>query len=116
MNKVEDAYAELARSVLDFVKNRPWDEGVCKCAIFNKMASSSWWLTIGTNLVKDGLDWPNKSIDSGGAALFLRDSLLKATGDRIWGLTFTLYPGGKFKLAYDYAKPADYENTDEFAG
>ena len=47
------------------------------------------------------------------AALFLRDDLLATTGERIWGLTFTLYPDGKFKIDYDYNKPEGYEETDE---
>ncbi|MEO8121767.1 MAG: hypothetical protein ABI606_20895, partial [Rhodoferax sp.] len=47
------------------------------------------------------------------AALYLRDDLLKTTGQRIWGLTFTLYPSGKFKIDYDYNKPEGYEETDE---
>jgi hypothetical protein len=55
----------------------------------------------------DGIDGINK------ATLFLRDHLLATTGNRIWGLTFTLYPDGKFKIEYDYNKPEDYEETDE---
>lgn len=47
------------------------------------------------------------------AARFLRDNLLKTTGQRIWGLTFTLYPSGKFNIEYDYNKPEGYEETDE---
>ena len=43
----------------------------------------------------------------------LRDDLLATTGARIWGLTFTLHPEGKFKIEYDYNKPEDYEETDE---
>ena len=47
------------------------------------------------------------------AVLFLRGNLLRTTGQRIWGLTFTLYPDGKFKIEYDYNKPEGYEETDE---
>jgi hypothetical protein len=47
------------------------------------------------------------------AALYLRDDLLRTTGQRIWGLTFTLYPTGKFKIEYDYNKPEGHEETDE---
>jgi hypothetical protein len=45
--------------------------------------------------------------------VFLRNDLLKTTGQRIWGLTFTLYPDGKFYVEYDYNKPEGYEETDE---
>lgn len=47
------------------------------------------------------------------ACLFLRDDLLRTTNQRIWGLTFTLRPDGKFDLQYDYNKPKGYEETDE---
>lgn len=47
------------------------------------------------------------------ALLYLRDDLLKTTGQRIWGLTFTLYPNGKFNIEYDYNKPEGYEETDD---
>ena len=43
----------------------------------------------------------------------LKDDMLKLTGDEIWGLTFTLYPDGKFEIEYNYDKPEDYEETDE---
>jgi len=43
----------------------------------------------------------------------LKDNMLKLTGDKIWGLTFTLYPDGKFEIKYNYDKPEDYEETDE---
>ncbi|EGK15442.1 alanyl-tRNA synthetase [Psychrobacter sp. 1501(2011)] len=39
--------------------------------------------------------------------------MFKSLGDRIWGLTFTLYPDGKFEIKYNYDKPKDYEETDE---
>lgn len=47
------------------------------------------------------------------ALCFLRDDLLRTTGQRIWGLTFTLFPDGKFKIEFDYNKPEGYEETDE---
>ncbi|VTU18922.1 hypothetical protein H4CHR_00282 [Variovorax sp. PBS-H4] len=47
------------------------------------------------------------------ACIFLREDLLKSTGQRIWGLTFTLYPDSKFNIEYDYNKPLEYEETDE---
>lgn len=47
------------------------------------------------------------------AALFIRDDLLSTTGQRIWGLMFTLYPDGKFNIDYDYKIPDGYEETNE---
>jgi hypothetical protein len=46
-------------------------------------------------------------------AVYIRDHMLNLTGDRIWGLTFTLYPTGKFEIDYDYNKPEDYDDSDE---
>lgn len=50
------------------------------------------------------------------ALIALRDEHLRTTGKRIWGLTFTLYPDGKYDIAYDYNKPAEYDDSDEAGG
>ncbi|VTU37600.1 hypothetical protein H6CHR_05008 [Variovorax sp. PBL-H6] len=55
----------------------------------------------------NGVDCVNR------ATLYLRDDLIKTTGQRIWGMTFTLYPDGKFNIEYDYNMPEGYEETDE---
>ena len=49
------------------------------------------------------------------ALVAYRNALLRSTGKRIWGLTFTLYPNGKYDIAYDYNKPEDYQDSDEVA-
>jgi len=113
MNTVEEAYQELAKSVLDFIGERAWDLGVCTSTIYSKMASSSKYLIANNVKNTKALGWPDSSIDTGGAALFLRDDLLRTTGQRIWGLTFTLFPDGQFKIEYDYNKPEGYEESDE---
>lgn len=113
IHKVEDAYNELGKAVLDFAQDRQWEKGVCNCQIYNKMASSSCALLIDERVINKALGWGDSSIESGDAALFIRDDLLRTTGQRIWGLTFTLYPDGKFNIEYDYNKPEGYEETDE---
>ncbi|MFD0914082.1 hypothetical protein [Methylophilus luteus] len=110
---VEDAYSEIGNSCIDFVTGRTWDAAICKFQIYNKMAIGRWSLKSNGIETNEALNWPDSSIDGGGAALFLRDDLLATTGDRIWGLTFTLFPDGKIKIEYDYNKPAEYEDTDE---
>lgn len=47
--------------------------------------------------------------------LQIRDLLLRTTGKRIWGLTYTLLPDGKFNVDYDYNKPDEYDLADEQA-
>lgn len=61
------------------------------------------------------------SVDCGMRAAFeisdaiigLRDHILRTTGQRIYGLTFTLTPDGKFTLDYDYDRPADYDDSED---
>ncbi len=113
MDTVEDAYEELGRAVLDFIQGRPWDKGFCKCQIYKKMASSLFEFEVNGGINNKAMGWGGSSIDSGGAALFIRDNILAATGERIWGLTFTLYSTGKFNIEYDYNKPEGYEEADD---
>lgn len=113
MNAIEDAYQMLAHAVLDFVKSRKWDKAYCRCQIYTKMASSVFWLEHENIKDKKSLGWPAQGLSASDSALFVRDDLLKTTGHRIWGLTFTLYPSGKFNIEYDYDKPEGYEETDE---
>lgn len=115
MNAVENCYATFARYVMSFVGSRAWDVAVCKFQIYHKMVSGSQWLTHdGVTDEKGGFEEGNGAMWEGlDAARFLRDNLLATTGDRIWGLTFTLYPDGKFNLEYDYTKPEGYVETDE---
>ncbi len=114
-NSIEDAYIGLAQYVQAFIGARQWDVAGCKMHIFSKMAKGSQWLeNEGTSDEQGGFEKNTDAIWDGlDAALFLRDNLLVTTGQRIWGLTFTLYPNSKFNIDYDYNKPADYEETNE---
>jgi hypothetical protein len=111
MTAYHQAYAKLAAYVLAFIDDREWDSAGCTMSIFNKMATGTQWLSNKNNLDKLGGFSKNPTAiwDGLDSAIFLRDSLLKATGDRIWSLTFTLHPEGKFKIAYDYTKPDGYD-------
>ncbi len=112
---VEGAYRNLAQYVLSFIGARQWDVAGCSMRIFSKMARGSQWLVKHGNREERGGFEENQNAlwDGLDAAIFLRDHLRATTGDRIWGLTFTLYPDGKFEIKYDYDKPEDYEETDE---
>lgn len=110
---VEEAYQELASACLDFIHGRPWESATCRVTILSKMARTETSLVHAGQVELKGVDWPSSSIDPGGAALFLRTALLKTTGQRVWGLTFTLFPNGKFNIEYEYNKPEGYEETDD---
>lgn len=113
MKTVEDAYNELARGIIDFVGGRAWDKALCCCKIYQKMASVNYLLEKSGDIDEKALGWPDTSIDSGKAAIFIRDDIFEKNGNRIWGLIFTLHPDGKFNIEYDYNKPEDYEETED---
>lgn len=115
LDNVESAYKALAHYVLAFVGKRPWDSAGCKIDIFATMARGSQWLSHEGEIDEfGGFEEDQAALWDGlDAALFLRDDLLRATGQRIWGLNFRFYPDGKFNIEYDYNKPEGYEETDE---
>lgn len=112
---VEEAYSGLASYLIAFIGGRSWDMASANFRVFSTMANCSQWLEhLGSKDESGGFETSSDAIWTGlDAALFLRDDLLKTTGQRIWGLTFTLYPDGKFNIEYDYNKPEGYEETDD---
>lgn len=111
---VEDAYNQLANAILEFAGSAQWDVAGAKTSIWNRMTQSSYWRKCGDKVVENDR-FPSFEIEgeASRAALYLRDNLLQTTGQRIWCLTFTLYPDGKFNIEYDYNKPEGYEESDE---
>lgn len=107
---VENAYQAIATEILEYIDGRPWDKAKGVYQILSKSTSHEWCLTM---CDQDDETGRVPTFDASDALFFLRDNLLATTGDRIWGLTFTLFPDGKFKIDYDYNKPEDYEETDE---
>lgn len=113
IDSAKTAIDEISKAVLDFVHGRDWTSAEFRAKVLEKAVFSSCCLQQGATVVADGVDWPDSSIDTGSAAIFLRDEHLCTTGQRIWGLTFTLYPDGKYDIAYDYNKPEDYDDSGE---
>ncbi|RST48723.1 hypothetical protein [Variovorax sp. MHTC-1] len=108
---VEDAYEAIGR-VLANKASPDWSSLRAVCPILNKGCGGVVTLQAGAKGEADipiGMD----VFALQDACIFLRDDLLRTTGQRIWGLTFTLYPDGKFNIEYDYNKPEGYEETDE---
>jgi hypothetical protein len=111
---VEQAYQLIANEVLAFVGDQHWIEAGGHYRTLLGSVDGSWWRKSDDGIDERGMDVPRDITRAAfAAARFLRDNLLASTGDRIWGLTFTLYPDGKFKIEYDYNKPEGYEETDE---
>lgn len=112
MNTVEDAYLAIAEALTNSIENG-WTEIVFTTLILAKDCSSMNTTRFVNGIGESaGLGFKNGFL-ANDAAIYLRDDLLRTTGARIWGLTFTLYPTGKFKIEYDYNKPEGYEETDE---
>ncbi len=114
MTKVENSYQLIATEVLAFIAGRDWQEAGAQYEIWPKSISTYWWRKIDDVIDKKGGFPPDQiSANASDAVTYLRDEILRIKGDRIWGLTFTLHPDGKFKIEYDYEKPADYVEDDE---
>ncbi len=107
-------YETFAQELLYFVGAQKWEQAFIKYEIYNQMISIERWFVFNNQEFWFG----NEIIDeirnnSSQSVYYIRDTMLKNTGHRIWGLVFTLYPDGKFEIEYDYNKPEDYEETDD---
>lgn len=115
-NNIEDAYGHLANLIVEFIASRDWDVCGVKAQITpGSVTIFGHWLQWQGKIDERAVGWGNNEVlrSATDAIRFLRDDLLQTTGQRIWGLTFTLFPDGKFKIEYDYNKPKGYEETDE---
>lgn len=94
-----------------FARGRPWDFVTCHAVILNRMARIQIYLVHDNRIERERLAGTDAVAAPEDAALFLRDDLLKTTGERIWGLTFTLYPEGRFSIEFDGNKPKGHETA-----
>lgn len=112
----EKAYFSLAGYLIDFINSRHWQQaGVSAEITRSAVTLLNHWLMQDGEVNEKAMGWGSSEIRNNAmeAVRYLRDNLLATSGQRIWGLTFTLYPDGKFNIEYDYNKPEDYEETDE---
>lgn len=111
---IENTYEKIAELCCLYAGSSKWDELILETEIFAKMASITQWIKFENKKIQASQGLPvSKTFELLNAILSIRDDLIKTTGKRIWGLTFTLFPDGKFEIEYDYNKPADYEESDE---
>lgn len=109
--QAEDAYRYIAEKGICVFEGDSWDMIVIECEIGERMVTSSIH-----KLLKGEKESPKRSspmaidIKACDAALFLRDDLLKTTGDRIWGLTMSIDNQGKFDIAYSYEQPEAWKD------
>ena len=112
MNSVEDAYRQIASALADSGCG-DWYSVLFRTSILGTVCSAMTTTLVsssGDRSISLGFENAFKVNDS---VIYLRDDLLETTGERIWGLTFTLHPDGKFNIEYDYEKPEDYDDSDD---
>jgi len=111
---LEDAYSQIANGILWFVQEDEWSCAKASVSIWHSSTQVSYTRIAGEKKITDDRFPPlNIALDSSDAFLFLRDRLLEMTGQRIWGMEFTLFTDGTFEIEYDYSVPIGYEETDE---
>ncbi|WP_146744640.1 hypothetical protein [Herbaspirillum rubrisubalbicans] len=114
INSSEEAYKYIALEILSFIGDRQWESGGAKYEIWNQSIGTSWWLEF--NGVRDETgSFPAREASAlaSEAVRFLRQEIIKTTGDRIWGVNFSLYPDGKFNVEYDYNKQNGLDESAE---
>ncbi|PIE46577.1 MAG: hypothetical protein CSA42_07770 [Gammaproteobacteria bacterium] len=112
-NKLEKIYYEIATILYRSVGTEEWDKlNLTTDILQNNCSSLITFLSISSNIRYFQISFDDVFILND-SLILLRDLMLKEMKERIWGLTFTLYPDGKFEIEYDYNKPEDYEETDE---
>ncbi len=109
-----EAYGIFAKYLMNYLRDNKWDKMILDVEIYGNMIRSFEKIIYKNQIIDDyrdiSTDISNLQMD---AVFFLRKYFIELTGDRIWGLTFTLYPNGKFEVEYDYNKPDDYEESDD---
>lgn len=117
MEAIQDAYRKLGRYAMAFADGRPWDRIVCVFSVGGGMSTCDHRLEINGEAENKGgfASDPSAMWEGLDAAVFLGERMRDTSGQTVWGLTFTLYPDGKFNIEYDYERPDWYSEEDERA-
>jgi len=115
---LEMAYEALTCSMLAFVQNRPWNKIYTNAEILDMSGTIPYFRVYQNKVFEENEYAPDIESDCGifSALLYIRDQIFAQTGKRIWGLTFTLYPDGKYEIEYDYNVPEGFNEQGEYIG
>lgn len=109
-----DAACEvIAQVLLAHVRHEQWNSLVLHSPVLGNSLGGTTTVLIDEDGKREDIPVGFAIFDIQKAVLDLRDTLFRTTGQRIWGLTFTLYPSGKFTIEYDYNKPEGYDDSDD---
>lgn len=110
----EKIYEVISEYLISYAKDDQWDQLTLESEIYGRMVKNHEILVSGNKVIDEYREIPiGLSRANTKSILELRDGLIEMTGDRIWGLKFTLYSDGKFSIEYNYSKPDGYEETEE---
>lgn len=114
MKEINKEFKILSSKLTEDVKSN-WEKLIYKSVIYNDNCKLETMFEneVGTHYFKLGFD---NTFDISDITVALRDQILKETGIRIWGLTFTLYPDGKQEIEYDYNIPEGFNEKGEWIG
>ena len=117
INSLEMAYNILNKGVTDFLKSRRWDKAYNKSRIIDDSVKVGHYRVLNNEVITEHQHASNIDLfEVSDALLYIRDTILKETGKRIWGLTFTLYPDGAYEIQYDYNVPEGFNEKGEWIG
>jgi len=102
---IELCYQILADYLIGNAGNDEWDTFVLESEIYDSMTTASAYKIYANEKECLGFEYCNKRNK---ATLFRRDNILESTGERVWGLNFTLEKDGRTKINYNYDKPDNY--------
>jgi hypothetical protein len=116
IESVEQAYQAFGKLIHSFVEGRKWDVGACEIQTWPYSTGLNCWLSY--EGVKDEKGDADRKLATNAmtGARYIRDDMLKTTGNRIWAMTVLLYPNNEIKITYNYDKPADYPEPSEDDG
>jgi hypothetical protein len=113
MNKQTEEFSILARELLEFVNDRPFDVAFVEYEIFEGGSRIIRGIQKDSVITQNGPS-PNRELRklADRTARVLVETVSEQSGEKAWGLMFKLWPDGKFKVEYSYIKPAWLEESE----
>lgn len=117
IDSLDAAYNILNKGILDFLKSRRWDKAYNQSKIIDNSVTVGHYRVFNGEIITEHQYATNIDLlQICDALLYIRDTIIKETGKRIWGLTFALYPDGKHEIEYDYNIPEGFNENGEWIG
>lgn len=113
MTTPDDVYQKIGALLAEAARSG-WTEIRLRTFILNRECSRMVTEQVHAESSRSDIDIEfSRVFEINDACIALRDETLRTTGQRIWGLTFTLYPDGKYDIVYNYNKREDYDDSHE---